>query len=97
MDNKKEHPLILVFYIDREMIMNKEVMGSFVNSVDMVIKQKNDNIRAFFMPTDKEERLECINPILATDEQNKKIDKLIKELETQFDVKKRKLEDEDAE
>lgn len=96
MENKTEHPLILVFYIDREMIMNKELMGSFVNSVDMAIKQKNDNIRAFFMPTDTEERLECINPTIATEEQNQKIDKLIKELENEFDVKKRKL-DEDSE
>lgn len=60
---EKQHPLILVFYIDKELMSNPDIMQPFVDHVNNMIIQKEANMMTFFLPTDGEERIECINPI----------------------------------
>jgi intergrase/recombinase len=83
---KKEYPLVIVFYLDREMMKNVEITRKFAESVDELIKIKKFNALAFFLPTDTEERVECINPIIATKEQMDTVEKLISEISKNFGI-----------
>ena len=59
----KKTPLVLVFYLDRELLKNEQIATEFTNSVDTMIKKRGYNVMAFFLPTDGEERIECLNPV----------------------------------
>ncbi len=83
---EKTYPLIIVFYLDREMMKNKEIVGPFAESVNRILAQKNSNAIAFFIPTDGEERIECINPILVPEVEMSKINKIIEDIKVAFSV-----------
>lgn len=83
---EKGYPLILVFKLNREMMQTPEIVGPFAESINNVIAKREANAMAFFIPTDGEETIECINPIIATEEQNEKINDLIEQLQKNFDV-----------
>jgi len=85
---EKSHPLILVFYLDREMMQNAQIIGPFTKSVNDAILAREANMMAFFLPTDEEEWVDCINPIIATKEQKESIDELLKDLKSGFDIGK---------
>ena len=90
MDNNKNcnYPMVLVFYLDREMMMNQEITKAFAESVNNAIADREANCMAFFLPTDGEERIECISPI-TTDENNMEhINKIIQDLSNNFDIGK---------
>lgn len=59
----KSYPLILVFYLDRELLSNRAIATGFAEHVDKMIAMREANAMAFFLPTDGEERVECINPV----------------------------------
>ncbi len=84
--NNTEHPLVLVFYLDRELMRTPEIIGAFSESVNNMIAAKKLNMVCFFMPTDGEERIECINPVLTTPDEKEKINNLIKEIEKNFSI-----------
>ncbi len=86
MTDKLTHPLVLVFYLDRDIMQNREIISQFAESINKMIQVKNMNALALFMPTDGEERVECINPAIATDEQFEKISKLIIDIENNFSI-----------
>lgn len=77
-------PLILVFYIFRDVLSNTEVRNQYAKSVEDYFTKKGDDVRIFFIPTDTEERLECVNPKFIEDKNT--YDKLVKDLE---EVKKK--------
>lgn len=83
---EKTYPLIIVFYLDREMMKNKDIVGPFADSVNRILAQKNSNAIAFFIPTDGEERVECINPILVPETEMSKINKMIEDIKVAFSV-----------
>ena len=60
---EKGYPLILVFYLDREMMMNPDIIQPFADSVNDALSQREANAMAFFLPTDGEERVECISHV----------------------------------
>lgn len=80
------HPLVLVFYLDKEMMQRPEVINQFAESINYMIIQKELNALALFMPTETEERVECINPVIATEEQIANITKLIADIEKNFSI-----------
>jgi hypothetical protein len=82
----KQHPLILVCYMDRELMKQKEIMVQISKGINMAIAEREANAMAFFLPTDGPERIECINPIQSNKKQTKKINKMIKEIRKSFDV-----------
>jgi hypothetical protein len=86
MKEEKTYPLVLVFYLDREMMSNPEITKPFADSVNQMIIEKNFNVMAFFLPTDGEERVDCINPMFATEEQKENIDQLINDIKKTFDI-----------
>lgn len=86
MKKDNDQPLILVFYLDREMMANADIMDIMVRQVDESIKSKNYNILAFFLPTDDKERIECINPIQVEETEMTKVNKIIEDLTKNFDI-----------
>lgn len=83
---ENNHPLILVFYLDAEMMQNPQIIQPFAESVNYMIEQKNANMMAFFLPTTGEERVECINPVMLSEPDMEKVQKMIKEIQEQFSV-----------
>lgn len=80
-----EKPLFLVFYLSRELFTDKKLVAAYGENVKKYLDEKGDNVRLFFMPTDNEEKIECINPkYINTRDEYSKIDSLIEELENQL-------------
>jgi|LakMenE01Jun11ns_1017448.scaffolds.fasta_scaffold9959639_46 hypothetical protein len=80
-------PLILVFYIFRDVLSNPEIREQYSKSVEEYFNHKGDDVRIFFIPTDTEERLECVNPKFIDDKNT--YEQLVKDLEEvklKFDV-----------
>lgn len=90
MDKNKNfnHPLILVFYLDREVMMQGEIIRAFGDSVNNAIAQREANCMAFFLPTDEEERIECINPVMMHEADMERVNQMIQDLASNFDVGK---------
>lgn len=83
---KENYPLILVFYLDRDLMSNREIMTQFTEYVDQMIVAKEANVMAFFIPTDDEERVECINPIQVEETEMERIHGIIEDLKKNFDI-----------
>lgn len=80
------NPLILVFYLDRELMMNPQIMKPFAESVNKIIDIKKMHAVAFFLPTEAEERIECINPAIVPQDEMNKINKMVQDIQTQFSI-----------
>ena len=86
---KEKTPLILVFYLARDMFSSPDVMSNYTNSIKNYFDENEDDVRLFFFPTDGDEKLECVNPVyFDSDEEKKKLDKLLGLAEKQFDLQK---------
>ena len=83
---EKTYPLIIVFYLDGEMMKQKEIITPFVEAVNNMLHQKNANVLAFFLPTSGEERIECINPIIVKKADMNKINTIIEDIKTNFSI-----------
>ena len=83
---EKQHPLIIVFYLDAEMMKTPEIIRPFAESVNDMIAQKQSNILAFFIPTTGEERIECINPTVMAEADMEKITKMVEDIQKTFDI-----------
>jgi hypothetical protein len=81
---KKGYPLILVFYLDSEMMRTPSIIKPFVESVNNLLAYKESNALAFFIPTKDNERLECINPIIIKEPDMEKINQLVEDIRTNF-------------
>ena len=65
--------------------MDKKLVAAYGENVKKYLDERGDNVRLFFMPTDSEEKIECINPLYVNNKEDyKKIDNLIKNLEEQL-------------
>ena len=82
----KDHPLILVCYMDRELMAQKEIMHHISQGINQAIAEREANAMAFFVPTDGPERMECINPIHTSKKQTNEINKMIEDIRRTFDV-----------
>lgn len=91
-----DYPLVLVFYLDRELMTNPDIIRPYAESVNSVIAARKANMMAFFLPTDGDERIECINPKQIKGEDMAKINGMIQEIAKQFEVGTIKLSDEDV-
>lgn len=95
---KKDEPLILVFYLDRSLWQDRQMVASYGENVKKYFDTTGDDVRLFFLPTDKEERIECINPVYITEESDMvKLNKLTDELEEMFQVGVEPIDQEDGE
>ena len=84
--NNNEQPTIITFYLERDMMMNREIIQPFVDSVNNALAQRKANAMAFFLPTDKSPRVECINPVQVKDADMEKIHQMVEDIKKNFDV-----------
>lgn len=84
MEEVKQHPLIIVFYLDGEMMKNREIIQPFAEAINQMLIAKEANALAFFLPTTGEDRIECINPVVLKEEDMTKVYKIIDDLKASF-------------
>jgi hypothetical protein len=86
----QNNPMILVFYMDRQIFVpegGQPPMITYLSAtIEQVIEQKKMNAVAFFLPTDTEERIECINPAIVPADEMEKINKMVKDIQDQFSI-----------
>ena len=80
METTEKEPIILVFYIYRDVLAQKTIREQYFESVKKYFDEMKMKTAIFFLPTDTEERIECINPRFI-DDQNE-ISKLKKVLDS---------------
>ena len=80
------YPLILVFYLDRELMNNKSIISQFAESVNRMLHEKQANVLAFFIPTDGEERVDCINPVTTSETEMVRINTIIDDIKKSFSI-----------
>ena len=95
MSENNEHPLILVFYLDRDMMNNPQIIQPFADSVNNILAQKDANAMAFFLPTDDKERIECINPKQVEPAEMDRINAIVADLVENFDMSNNLNEEEE--
>ena len=83
---KENYPLIIVFYLDAEMMQVKEIIQPFADSVNTMLAHKNANAMAFFIPTKGQERVECINPSIVAAADMAKINAMVEEIKKSFAI-----------
>jgi tRNA1(Val) A37 N6-methylase TrmN6 len=89
MENKlseKGYPLVIVFYLNKEMMANPQIINPYVGSINDIIEQKEANAIALFMPTDGEDRVEVLNPVLLHESKEEEYKKLIDDIRNKFDI-----------
>lgn len=80
----KETPLIIVFYLDSEMMQNPSIIKPFTESINDMLIQKNANALAFFLPTKGEERVEVLNPVQLKEEDLTKVYEVVDDIKKHF-------------
>jgi hypothetical protein len=48
--NNMENPTIIVFYLDRDMLTEPEIINPFVESINQMIEHKKATMIALFLP-----------------------------------------------
>ena len=84
--NNEQYPLILVFYLDRILMQEPQILKPFTDLINDTIAERDANIMALFMPTDDNERIECLNPLMATEEEKGRITKMLDEMTAEFSI-----------
>jgi hypothetical protein len=80
----KEQPIILAFYVNR--LTEPEFIKAYSENINAIIQEKGFNMIAFFLPTDGDDRLECVNPILLEPTDMDNINKIINDISKAFDI-----------
>jgi hypothetical protein len=86
MNKETTNPLILVFYLEKEAMSNKRLITPFVESINQMIYEKEANVMAFFLPTNGNQRVECINPVIVAEADMEKINKMIEDIKVNFSI-----------
>lgn len=86
MEEMKQHPLVLVFYLDEDMMRQPQIITPFAESVNSMLAHKEANALAFFIPTKGEERVECINPVIMAEPDMVKVEQMIEDIKKSFSV-----------
>lgn len=82
----KHYPLILVFYLDRELMKDKRIIAPFTEAVNKMLHDKQANALAFFLPTDGEEFIDCINPVMIKEADMEHINQIMEDIKKNFSI-----------
>lgn len=82
-----DHPLILVFYFQRDLFQEPEIIRQISDGIEASLQNKNAHAIAYMLPTDGSERIECINPVQISEPEMDKIMELVNDLKKQNDIK----------
>ena len=81
---QNNYPLIIIFYLDSELMGNPEIIKPFAESVNQMLLVKNANALAFFLPTTGTERVECISHV--TEPLKNDVKQLISDIKENFKI-----------
>ena len=81
-----DNPLILVFYLDRQLMSDKSIFPQYAQYINHIIESKGANIIALFIPTDGEEHVECLNPKLLEKPDMERVNSLIADIVKNFSI-----------
>lgn len=85
--NSSYTPLILVFYLHRDLFSNREMIQTYGESVREYLENKGDEVRLFFLPTDDKEEIKCINPVYVEDETElDRLNDIIEDIKNKFQL-----------
>jgi hypothetical protein len=85
--NRDYTPLILVFYLEKSLFSNTDMIRSYGENVKNYLENRGDDVRLFFMPTEGKEEIKCINPVYIDESEDiQKLNDLISDLENKFQV-----------
>ena len=85
--NRDYTPLILVFYLEKSLFSNTDMIRSYCENVKNYLENRGDDVRLFFMPTEGKEEIKCINPVYIDESEDiQKLNDLISDLENKFQV-----------
>jgi hypothetical protein len=87
---------ILVCYLKPHIFEEPQILESFQTAVNKYLESKGSESMVFFIPTDKDERIECINPVYVEDAHKAEYDKMIGllgDLEKRLDMKPKSFEE----
>ena len=80
-------PLILVFYLERSIFSNREMVATYGENVRQYLENKGDDVRLFFLPTDGEEKITCVNPVYIDEQKDfDRLNDLIEDLTNKFQI-----------
>lgn len=86
MEQVKQHPLVIVFYLNVDLMKQGNIIQPFAEGVNQLLIDKEANALAFFIPTTGEERVECINPVVMSEADTTKVYKIIDDIKATFMV-----------
>jgi len=85
--NRDYTPLILVFYLERSLFAEREMIATYGENVRQYLESRGDDVRLFFLPTDNEEKIVCVNPVYIDEQEDfDRLNDLIEDLTKKFDV-----------
>ena len=85
--NRTYSPLILVFYLQRDLFTNREMIATYGENVKQYLENRGDDVRLFFLPTEEQEKIVCVNPVYIEDQNEfDKLNDLIEDLTNKFQV-----------
>jgi hypothetical protein len=85
--NRVYSPLILVFYLQKDLFVNRDMIETYGESVKQYLENKGDDVRLFFLPTEEQEKIVCVNPVYIEDQNEfDKLNNLIEDLSNKFQV-----------
>lgn len=85
--NRTYSPLILVFYLQKDLFTNREMIATYGENVKQYLENRGDDVRLFFLPTEEQEKIVCVNPVYIEDQNEfNKLNDLIEDLTNKFQV-----------
>jgi len=85
--NRTYSPLILVFYLQKDLFLNREMIATYGENVKQYLENRGDDVRLFFLPTEEQENIVCVNPVYIEDQNEfDKLNDLIEDLTNKFQV-----------
>jgi hypothetical protein len=85
--NRTYSPLILVFYLQKDLFSNREMIATYGENVKQYLENRGDDVRLFFLPTEEQEKIVCVNPVYIEDQNEfNKLNDLIEDLTNKFQV-----------
>lgn len=86
-ENRDYTPLILVFYLEKSLFTNTDMIRIYGENVKEYLESRGDEVRLFFMPTEGKEEIKCINPVYIDESEDiQNLNDLISDLENKFQV-----------
>ncbi len=85
--NRDYTPLILVFYLERSLFAEIEMIATYGDNVRQYLESRGDDVILFFLPTDNEEKIVCVNPVYIDEQEDfDRLNDLIEDLTKKFEV-----------